>query len=116
MRQNAFFKLVLLALLCGSLLFGYSAWKFDRKVRVFNTKIHIGDSLISVRVKLGAPSQIIIEHQDNKRETKYRFTKSTQSILWIYYGSPILRKDLGLVFDEPTQKLVEKKRGIFVVE
>jgi len=116
MRQKALTKLLLFALLCGSLFFGYRAWKFDKKVKVFNTEIYIGDSLTNVRAKLGAPSRIIIERKSNKRETKYVLAKPSISILWIYNGSYFLRNDLCLVFDELTKRLVEKKRGIFLVE
>jgi hypothetical protein len=107
---------MLIVFLCGSLLFGYSAWKFDRKVRAYNTKINIGDSLTSVRATLGMPSRIIMEYDNNNREIKYEPMKSVRSILWIYEGSYFLRDDLCLVFDELTLKLVEKKRGIFLIE
>lgn len=106
---------MLYTLLCGSLFYGYNAWKFDRKVRIFTTKIHVGDSINEVRALLGNPSHVIAEYRKAKKED-LQLMKPDYSILWVYSGSLFIRTDLSLIFDGYTQRLIEKKRISHFIE
>jgi len=116
MRARAMAKAVLFAFLCGSLFYGYGAWTFDRKVKIFNTKIQLGDNPADVRALLGAPSHVIVEHQEKKTKRDNQLMRPDHTATWIYSGMLFFRDDLCLVFDGQTQRLIEKKRMTLIIE
>lgn len=109
-------KLILGILFIAFLFYVYGAWKFDNKVRIFSTRIEIGDSFNDVNVRLGRPSIIITEYPRSIEAKAGRVSGTNRTILWVYSGTIFLRSDLSLIFDYSTGKLVEKKRITHLIE
>jgi hypothetical protein len=109
-------KLLLGILFSAFLIYAYGAWKFNNKVRIFNTIIEIGDSFNDVDIQLGRPSIIIAEHPRPIETGAGRVSRTNRTILWVYSGAIFLRSDLSLIFDYETGKLIEKNRITHLIE
>jgi len=109
-------KLILGVLFIALLIYVYGAWKFNNKVRIFNTRINIGDGFNDVDVQLGRPSIIIAEYPRSIEAKAGRVSRTNRTILWVYSGTMFLRSDLSLIFDYNTGKLIEKNRITHLIE
>ncbi|MBP7706457.1 MAG: hypothetical protein KA243_04330 [Candidatus Aminicenantes bacterium] len=109
-------KLILGILFIAFPIYVYGAWKFNNKVRIFNTRIEIGDSFDDVDVQLGRPSIIIAEYPRPIETGIGRVLETNRTILWVYSGAIFLRSDLSLIFDYDTGKLIDKSRITHLIE
>ena len=116
MRINtpARIALTILALVC--LIYGYGAWKFEKRVKTFNLKIREGDSSNSVCIQMGRPSHVLSEYATLEQVGHGQEKGTARTILWVYSGSLYFRNDLSLIFDRDTGKLINKNRVNHLIE
>ena len=95
--------------------YAYKAFEFNSKVRNFNTKIHVGDSIAYVIGLLGRPSLYDDDHvAEEDKEHNQASDKGGRTILVVYRGLIYLRSDLNLLFDHDSGKLKEKNRAQYL--
>lgn len=115
MRKRIFTKLVILGLVGALAFFGYGALNFDKKVRIFNSRIQVGDSISDIRMLLGRPSIVFFQSPSTNKGVYGQTMGTGWTILWVYRGS-LFRNDISLIFDRDTGKLIEKNRITHLID
>ena len=110
MRMTTPVKAALAVLALLGAVYGYGAWKFDKRVKTFNTDIQMGDSYEIVRTQLGRPSLVLFDYATTEQMRPGQNKGTEGTVLWVYSGSLYLRDDLSLIFDRNTGKLIKKNR------
>jgi hypothetical protein len=110
MAKKRLGRLAFIAVFIFMLFYGYKALQFDSKVKIFNSKIRVGESFGKVRELMGTPSfydgDFRISEVGNPQGLRTR-----QIILMVYRGTYYFRSDLNLIFDRETRRLLEKNRA-----
>jgi len=92
------------------IIYGYEAWQFDQRVKVF-TRIQIGDSMAKIVRLMGQPSGLNPDYPVGEELADRYGLKTGKAILLVYRGIYFLREDLNFVFNPDTGKLIEKDRA-----
>ncbi len=92
--------------------YGYKALRFNEKVKAFDTRIQIGDSMAKVIRLMGQPSGINPDYPVGEELVVRYGLKTRDTILLVYRGIYFLREDLNFAFNPDTGELIEKDRAI----
>ena len=93
------------------MFYGYKALQFDQRVKMFNTRIQIGDSMAKVLTYMGSPTCLTAGYNVEKELADRYGLRDREALLLVYRGIFYFRDDLDLVFDPDTGRLIEKDRA-----
>ena len=116
MRINTLAKAVLSVVALLGAIYGYGEWRFDKRVKTFNSSVQIGDSYEVVRVQLGRPSLVLYDYATTEQVGLGQNKGTEGTVLWVYSGSLYFRNDLSLIFDRSSGKLIKKNRESHYVD
>ncbi|HOW86663.1 MAG TPA: hypothetical protein P5119_12440 [Candidatus Aminicenantes bacterium] len=107
-------KLIFVAIALIAAFYGYKAFQFDQRVKTFNTRIQIGDTMARVLTLMGRPSRHNHGHFVSDELADRYGLKTRETILLVYRGFYFLRDDLNFVFNPDTRELIDKDRGFIM--